>query len=184
MSEIILYPTETVYALGVNPLDEAAWQALCELKERAVTQSASWLVRSKADIAKYAEVNDEAERLIDAYLPGPLTIVLPAKPQLQNAAIQPDGTIGFRISSDPVAQSLINEYMATYDAPLTCTSANVHGQPTLPTPAEILKQFDDKQKHITRVVDDGPRTGVASTVVKVSEGKVEILRQGSVYLQG
>ena len=79
-SEIILFPTESVYGLGVNPFDGEALEQLYTLKGRAGDKLFSWLVRSVADIERYAFLNDTARRLADGFLPGPLTLVLKLRP--------------------------------------------------------------------------------------------------------
>lgn len=183
MSEIILYPTETVYALGVNPFDRTAWHDLCELKGRHGDQTASWLLPSVEDIVMYAKVTPLAEELINQYMPGPFTIVLAAKGFLPPEMCALDGTVSFRVSSDPVAQDLIAEYMSTHNAPLTCTSANRHGQPTMMTPQNIAEQFGDKVQMISKIIDDGARAGQPSTIVRCVDDVVTILRQGSVQLK-
>lgn len=180
MSEIILYPTETIYGLGVNALDEQAHAALNSLKGDRSGKWPSWLVRNSDDIVRYAEVSSTAQKIIDAFLPGSLTLVLPAKDTVPLFRQGPAKEVSFRISSDPVAQTVILEYMSEYDAPLTCTSANVSGQPTKETPQEILQQFGEKASMVTKVVDDGPRHGLASTVVRVVGDEVKVLREGAV----
>lgn len=74
-------------------------------------------------------------------MPGPFTIVLKAKDYLPREVQALDGTVSFRVSSDPVTRELITDYVATHNAPLTCTSANRHGQPTMVTPQSIAAQF-------------------------------------------
>ena len=183
MSEIILYPTETVYALGVNPFDRDAWHYLCELKGRRGYQTASWLLPSVDDIAIYAKITPKAQELIDQYMPGPFTIVLAAKDFVPREVQALDGTVSFRVSSDPVTQEIITQYMSTYNAPLTCTSANRHGQPTMITPQNIAEQFGDKVQMISKIIDDGPRFGAPSTIVRCVDDVVTILREGSVPLR-
>lgn len=180
MSEVILYPTETVYGLGINPFDRDAWEKLCELKNRDVRQAMSWLVRDVADIERYAIVTPTARDLIENCLPGPLTLILEARSSLPEEVVTDDGTVSFRMSSDPIAQKLIADHFQKHDAPLTCTSANLHGQPTLATPDEIKQQFGKKAELITTVIDDGPRTGDPSTVVRVIGEAVLVLRQGKI----
>lgn len=181
---MILYPTETIYGLGVNALDERELAELFALKGRDERQTVSWLVRHEADIVRYAEVSKTAKRLIAAFLPGPLTLILPAKETVPLASQAADGTLGFRISADPIAQQLIADFMANHDAPLTCTSANVSGQSPQATVAEIHQQFIDAGKadmiRDWQVYDDGPRQGKASTVVKVEGVIVKVLREGAI----
>lgn len=177
---MILYPTETLYALGVNALDEAELNTLYTLKERDKSKVASWLVRSVDDIEKYAVLPECAVSIAERFFPGSLTLILKAKVHVPNGIIAHDRTIGFRISSDTTAQKIIADFMEKYDAPLTCTSANVSGAPTLGTVGEILQQFGEKASMITTVVDDGPRKGLASTIVRVIDDEITILREGEI----
>lgn len=181
---MILYPTETIYGLGVNPFDKGALEKLYTLKGREASKSVSWLVRDISDIEHYAELSTIARLFAEQHLPGPLTLVLPLKPkyQIYGAA---DGTQAFRISSDRVAKKLINTFMAEHDAPLTCTSANASGLPPQVTPSEILKQLKTQGLDtalITEIIDDGPRQGKASTVVRVIGDDVTVLREGAVQI--
>lgn len=178
MKEVILYPTETVYALGVNPLDEAAWQLLCKMKQRSVTQPASWLVRNVAEIEQYATVTNSARALMEEYLPGPLTVILEAKETVPSFATANDGTVSFRISSDEIAQVLIN----TKNHPLTCTSANVHDLPTEDTPEKILHQLGEYAQFVSEVYDDGTRDGLPSTIVRCVGDETTVVRQGAIKL--
>jgi L-threonylcarbamoyladenylate synthase len=120
---MILYPTETLYALGVNALDPAELALLYEIKGRDASKVASWLVRDIADIERWGVVSEKAEKIINRFLPGPLTLVLQTQSEVPRECVASDGTIGFRISSDPIAQSIIMAYMEEHEAPLTCTSA-------------------------------------------------------------
>jgi len=178
--ELILYPTESVYGLGVNPFAKEALLRLYELKGRSESKPVSWLVRDFADIERYAEVNNTARTLAEQFLPGPLTLVLKLRPEYSSYGAT-DGTIGFRVSTDKVAQALIKEWYVKYDAPITATSANLSGENSLATVEDILAQFCDRKSSITRVIDDGPRTGTPSTVVRVnSDGTLEVLRESAI----
>ncbi|MCA9356736.1 threonylcarbamoyl-AMP synthase [Candidatus Nomurabacteria bacterium] len=177
---MILYPTETVYALGVRALDEAELRRLFRTKQRPEEKKVSWLVRDIADIERYAVVGKKAMIIAERWLPGPLTLVLPARDEVSRRLTALDGTLSFRISSDLVAQKLIMEYMAEYNSPLTCTSANIGNLPTLPTSTEILLQFGDSAKEIGRVIDDGVREGETSTIVRVMGEEVTIIRPGPI----
>ncbi len=180
---MILYPTETLYALGVNALDEQALRLLFAVKGRDGSQAVSWLVRGVDDMAQYAEMDEQAKKLASLFLPGPLTLVLPAKAQVPRFAAADDGTVGFRVSSDPMAATLIDAYMTKYNAPLTCASANTSGSPTLNTTTEILEQLGPQASLITEVYDDGPRKGMSSTVVRLKGDRLEILREGVISEQ-
>lgn len=178
--EIILYPTESVYGLGVNPFDAAALESLYKLKGRPGDKPVSWLVRTWSDIERYAEVNSMARKLAEHFLPGPLTLVLTLRPEFRDKGAI-DGTIGFRISTDKVAKELIADWYKKHDAPLTATSANKSGETPLSTVKEILAQFGERSELITKVLNDGPRQGTPSTVVRVnSDGTLAIIREGAI----
>jgi L-threonylcarbamoyladenylate synthase len=177
---LILYPTETIYALGALALDDGAIARLYATKGREEGKPVSWLVRDIGDIEQYARLDAVAASIAERFLPGPLTLVLEARPEIPRQFTSIDGTIGFRISSDPVAQAVIADVMKEYVMPLTCTSANVSGLPTLSTPQEILEQFGPCSASIKTVHDAGIRQGVPSTVVRVSNGQITVLREGAI----
>lgn len=177
---MILYPTETVYGLGVNALDEDEHKKLCTVKGRDERKTVSWLVRDVGDVERYGILSERAAKIAERFLPGPLTLVLPARESVPASFVRDDGTVSFRISSDPVAQKLIADFMGEYDAPLTCTSANLSGMPTRGMVPEILAQFGERAELIDTVIDDGPRKGVSSTVVRTVGEEVTILREGAV----
>jgi L-threonylcarbamoyladenylate synthase len=180
---MILYPTETIYGLGVNPFDEQRMAELFAAKGRDERKVSAWLVRNVEDIERYADVSQTAEKIATSFLPGPLTLVLPAKDTVPKSLQSDSGTIGLRISADPKAQALINRFYAEYDAPLTCTSANVSGLETGSTPEEIVAQFKTHSPQFngfSEVIDDGPRGGAASTVVAVIEDEITVVREGQI----
>ena len=176
---MILYPTETIYALGVNALDETAVAELFKVKGRADGKAVSWLVRTIDDVERYGELSPRARRIAERFLPGPLTLVLEPKSTVPRYR-RDTGEVSFRISPDPIAQEVIADFMAQHDAPLTCTSANKSGEPTESTPEAILRQLGEMSALVDTVVDDGPRSGIASTVVKVVGDTVEIIRVGAI----
>jgi L-threonylcarbamoyladenylate synthase len=173
---MILYPTETMYGLGVNAFNAEALARLFELKGRDAAKSVSWLVSDVEEIGKYGMWTSKAREIAKKHLPWPLTLILKAHDHIPNGVLQNNRTIGFRVSSDSVAGALASE--CTF--PLTATSANISGLPTLPIPEAILAQFGDKTHLITRVIDDGPRSGTPSTVVRCVGDGCEVVRKGGV----
>lgn len=180
---IILYPTETVYGLGVNAFDDAEIEKLYALKGREAEKSVSWLVRDMRDVERYGEVSEIAAKIAERFLPGPLTLVLPSKKESLPDHLKHLDTIAFRISSDPIAQKLIADFMKEHNAPLTCTSANKSGMPTLETVPGILNQFGNKKSMIDIVYDGGERVGNPSTIIKVVGDEITCLREGAYALE-
>lgn len=172
---IALYPTDTLYGLAVDARDPDAVARLNALKGRGSEKYLSVVVSNIDMLARYAEVTEAARRLIDAHLPGPLTLVLPIK-GTELAHLAPDGALGVRIPDDPFTNVLSD----AFGAPYTATSANLAGLPTEPSVDKILAQFGAAQDRIDLVIDDGPRRGgVPSTVVRATGNGLEILREGA-----
>ncbi len=173
---LILYPTETVYGLGVDALNAEELDRLYALKGRNTGKGVSWLVASIADIERYGVMGNAAAKIAERFLPGPLTLVLAAQPGVPDDVLPTDYTIGFRISSDPIARALAAEMAA----PITCTSANISGMPTEGTVPDILAQFSNRASMIDRVLNGGKREGPPSTVVQVIDDTVTIIREGAI----
>lgn len=173
--EVVAYPTETFYALGVDALDELALARLRELKGRG-EKAISVLIDGPAMLERLcADVPPRARALMDRYWPGALTIALPARSEVP-APLLADGYVAVRHSPNPVAAALL----AALGSPLTATSANRAGEP----PAITAEAVDEAFGGACRVLDGGPTPGGApSTLVRVRGGTLEILRAGAVTLE-
>ena len=175
--EVIAYPTETFYGLGVDACDEAALARLAALKGLGADRAISVLVvgRPMLDLL-CAPPSATACRLMDAHWPGPLTLALPARAGLPPALVA-DGCVAVRESPHPVARALV----AGLGRPLTTTSANRTGQPPATTAAAVRASFPAG----CHVVEGGATAGGApSTLVRVRGEVVEVLRQGAIHLDG
>ena len=174
--EIVAYPTETYYGLAVDALDSAALLRLFAFKGRGEDRASALLV---ADFAMFAglcaEVPSRARDLAARHWPGPLTLALPARPGLPPAIVS-DGCVAARVSSHPVAHALV----LAAGRPITATSANPSGSPPVRRPEELLSAFPDGGFHLL----DGGVTpgGAASTLVRIRDGALEVLRQGPIVL--
>lgn len=173
--EVVAYPTETFYGLGVDALDPRALAALARLKGRQATKALSVLVadaRMAASLA--AEISPRARALMAAHWPGPLTIALPARGDLPPALVA-DGFVAVRVSPHPLAMRLVTGL----GGPLTATSANPAGEPPAATAAQAAGYFPTG----CLVVDGGATAGgLASTLVRVRGDEVEVLRPGPVQI--
>ena len=164
--EVIVYPTDTLYALGADPLQSEAMKKLFALKQRPQEKKVSYIFSDLEQVAEYAHLTDAA-RLLEKHLPGKLTIILKSKKDVRE-------TIGVRIPDNAFCRTLA----ATY-GPVTATSANISGEDDPHTVAEILKHIPEG---ITLAVDGGTLTGPASTVVDARGNTIKVLRQGAVVL--
>lgn len=172
--KIVAYPTETLYGLGVDPFQEEAVERLYALKARPTEMPVSILVRDAEMLEQLVlGLSPLAARLVDAFLPGPLTLVLPARPDIPSRLTSGTGKIGIRISSHPLLRSLFS----AYPAPITTTSANPSGRPDARSAGDILSYFPEG---IDCILDAGPVVGgLGSTVVDVTGERPLILREGA-----
>lgn len=171
---VLAYPTETLYGLGVDAFREDALEKLFALKGRPQGMPVSVLVRGpEMLLAVVREVPAAAWALLDTFLPGPLTLVLSARPGLPER-VTVGGKVGVRMSPHPVAALL----MQAYPRPITSTSANPSGFPAARTAAEVVAYFP---AGLDIVLDGGPAVaGVGSTVVDLTGPELRILREGAI----
>lgn len=168
---LVIYPTDTLYGLGCNALDESAVEKVFAAKKRPATNPLPIAVDSIEMMARYAELTDTAEKLAAAFLPGPLTVVLKKK-VLPDALTGGLPRVGVRIPNINVTLKLID----LLGAPITATSANVSGSAPPVTAEEAASQIVEAD-----IVLDGGRleTGVPSTVIDLT-GRPKILRDGAI----
>lgn len=172
---IVIFPTETVYGIGVNGLNETAIKKLYEVKQRPINKPISLLVNSIEMIEKVAKDITEIEYdLIKKFLPGPLTIVLKKKDIVPDIVTAGFDTVGIRMPENEIAQKLV-EYAGV---PIATPSANISGKPSGTNLKEIMKDFNNKVDYF---IDGGvSKIGVASTIVQVIDGNPCILREGKI----
>ena len=162
--ELVVYPTETFYAIGADAFSPTALRRLFELKRREPDSPIGLIAADSAMAFSLArEVPPDARRLADAFWPGPLTIVLPARDGLAPELTGPDG-VGVRVSPNPVARAL----SAGIGRPITATSANASGQPAASTLDQARAALGGKVK----VYLEGGKLSASapSTVIAIGTG--------------
>ncbi|MGA7408980.1 MAG: L-threonylcarbamoyladenylate synthase [Bryobacteraceae bacterium] len=172
---LVAFPTETVYGLGANALDEAAVQRIYDAKGRPAT---SPLIVHVADVIMARQVTAEwpsmAQRLAERFWPGPLTLVLPKADQIPDIVTAGLDTVGVRIPSHPVALALIRRA----GVPIAAPSANRFTQIS-PTTAEHVRV--GLGSAVDLILDGGAtHIGIESTVVSLAEEHPTILRLGMI----
>ena len=169
----VVLPTETVYGLFAKALDESAVNHVYELKNRPRDKAMNLNVASYEDILSYSKEQPKyLKQLYDAFLPGPLTIILKANNKVPKWINSGLATVGFRLPDHPVTRELIQA-----EGPLIGTSANKSGKASGRYFDQIRDQFDFQ---VTGYQDDDALLGVDSTILDLSGNKVKILRQGSI----
>ena len=169
----VVLPTETVYGLFAQALNQEAVERVYELKRRPRNKALNLNVASLEEIYAFSKNQPcYLEQLYQAFLPGPLTIILQANdrvPAWINSAME---TVGFRIPNHPVTLDLIRKY-----GPLIGPSANLSGKASGTSFQQIMMGF---QEEISGVEDDASLTGQDSTILDLSGEKALILRQGAI----
>jgi len=170
---LVAFPTETVYGLGANALDEAAVRRIFEAKGRPATNPIIVHVADVADLAQVAtQVPESAKRLAAAFWPGALTLVLSRHAAVPAAVTAGGETVAVRVPSHPVALALLKAARV----PIAAPSANRSESLSPTTAAHVLKGLGGR---IDLVLDGGPATGgLESTVLDLVAEPPEILRPG------
>jgi L-threonylcarbamoyladenylate synthase len=179
-SGVVVYPTDTTYALAVHGLCMEAIEKIFQIKGRSHQNPIHLVVRDMAAVKAIAELSTEQEAVLTHWLPGPLTFVLVRKPVVPSVLVGGGSTIGVRIPNHPVTQALSR----LVDFPYTTTSANRTGLPTVYAIPTLLEQMPDGGG-IDLVLDYGDLTrGSVSTVVDISQWPVyKVIREGVVSTQ-
>jgi L-threonylcarbamoyladenylate synthase len=174
----VAFPTETVYGLGANALDPTAVQAIFEAKQRPAWDPVIVHVANKEQLGMVAlEIPRNGRLLIEAFWPGPLTLLLPKSLRVPAIVTAGRTRVGVRMPRHPVARRLIE----LAGVPVAAPSANSFGR-TSPTRADFVLQ--DLDGRIDAVIDSGDATlGLESTVVDVCEEPPILYRPGMVTLQ-
>ena len=169
----VVLPTETVYGLFAKALDKKAVNLVYQLKRRPRDKALNLNVAHLDDILNFSKNQPPyLQKLVDGFLPGPLTIILEANDKVPYWVNSDLTTVGFRMPSHPVTLELIREF-----GPLIGPSANISGQNSGVTYKEILQDFN---QNVLGLEDDAFLTGQDSTIIDLSGSKVKILRQGSI----
>jgi L-threonylcarbamoyladenylate synthase len=187
---IVVYPTETVYGLGSDPFNEDACAGIQRMKGRTQPKPMLLLANSIAQIEDMTgPLGEIPEKLARAFWPGPLTMILPLKtnPGINHPVLSEHVTgtrdnpelpksIAFRITSNPVAAALIEEF----GFPVTSTSANLTGQPPIYTYENALEIFGTIADIV--IGTDEKLIGTPSTLVDVTSDGLKMIREGSITL--
>jgi L-threonylcarbamoyladenylate synthase len=173
---LVVYPTETVYGIGADIFNEVAVKNVFKAKNRPFDMALSVAVSSKQMMEKIAILDENADKLIKAFLPGPLTLIIEKKPEVPDLVTSLSRKVGIRIPDHPVAMELIKR-----TGPIIATSANVHSHPDA---TDIDSAVKDLGMAISMYIDSGPsKLKRPSTIIWIMDGEVEVVRQGAITLE-
>ena len=173
--KLVLFPTETVYGIGANGLDDNAVKKIFIAKNRAQDNPLILHISNIKMIDKFTKDLTELEKkLINDFFPGPLTIILKRKDNVPNSVTAGLNTVGIRMPSNKIARDLIE----LAETPIAAPSANISGKPSGTNVQDIFEELNNKVDYI---LDGGDtKIGLESTVIKVIDNKIHILRPGKI----
>ena len=173
--ELVAIPTETVYGLGADGLKESAVAKIFEAKGRPQDNPLILHIWDAEQMALFChDIPKAAYDLAEAFWPGPLTIVLPARDNVPRRTTGGLDTVALRCPDNAVTREIIR----LSGVPIAAPSANISGKPSTTTAEHVLHDHDGK---IAAIVDGGPcRVGVESTIVDLTEQRPRLLRPGGI----
>ena len=182
---IILYPTDTIWGIGCDAMNEEAVQRIYRLKQRADSKSMLMLLDGAGKLQGYVnEIPDTASMLLDATDPNyrdarpeteqrPMTIIYPGAKNIAPSLIADDGSIGIRITSEPFTRALCEQL----HRPIVSTSANISGQPAAKTFREIADEIKQGVDYVCRFRQDDETPHKPSAIIKVNKDNTfEVIR--------
>lgn len=170
---VVIFPTETVYGIGGNAFSNEVIDRVYDIKKRPKNKCINIMVGKKEQIYEYAIVGSKEKQIIEKYMPGEITIILNKKDKLNSYAFE-NSTIGIRIPNNNIMLKILSEL----PFPIVATSANISGEENYDF-EKIKKQFDGK---VDAIIKGEMGSNLASTIVKVVDNNIEILRQGKVVI--
>jgi L-threonylcarbamoyladenylate synthase len=168
--DLVVYPTETVYGLGANALDPAAIEAAFDAKGRDRSKPLSLGVPSVDAATEHVTATERELAFMRAFLPGPVTVLCDRAPHVPDVLVAGGDRVGVRVPDHDLALALYD----AADTPVTATSANYSGSPSVRHPDDLEPSFADR---VAVVLDDGRTDGAESTVVAPATD--EVVRHGA-----
>lgn len=168
----IVLPADTCYIFVVDALNIQAIKTLYNIKKRAEEKPIHVCVSSIQQAHELGEINRKAERLLEDFTPGPITVIVKKKDIVPDILVTNTGTIGIRIPDSPC----ILQFCSEYENPITATSANLSGNHVLQDPQSITKEFGEQIEYC--IPSNHFKYDKFSTVVKAVNEDIQILRHG------
>ena len=171
---VVAFPTETVMGLGVLFNDFEAYQKLNNIKRRPEEKPYTLMVKSVNDLEKYGVINEVTQRVIDAFMPGSITILVPVRENsVPNYVTHNTNVIGMRVPTNKEALALLEQV----DVPLLVPSANRSGEKPALNSEKVKEIFGDE---VDFVISGSAQNEMPSTIVDLTKGKVKVVREGPI----
>lgn len=171
----VIFPTETVYGLGANALDEVAASKIYKAKGRPSDNPLIVHIYDKKQVDELAtDISEKAHKIMDKFWPGPITLILKKKDIIPNITSGGLNTVGIRMPSNPIAKELLKQT----NLPIAAPSANISGRPS---PTKGKHVYEEMNNRVEGIILGGDCTfGLESTVLDCTEDIPTILRPGSI----
>lgn len=170
--EVVVFPTETVFGIGVVYDDEDSFKALVNAKHRSPDKPFTLMCHSVEEALSHSETDEKIASVFKKFLPGELTILVKAKNNLPEWVTLGTGILGIRVPDS----LLVNELLSKVGKPCLVTSANISGQKTVVSAQEALQVFGDE---IAAALIGHPSSNVPSTIIDLTGEEPKLVRQGA-----
>lgn len=178
---LVVFPSDSVYGLAVDPTDKKAVKKLLGFKDRWTGKAISVAVADRDMAEKFVRLTDEAKEIYKNLLPGPFTVISAGKHKLADGIEAENGSLGIRIPDNKFVLDVVGKL----DGPMTATSANLSGRRPHYSVTSFLKTLSRKKMAMIDLIIDGgklPRNK-PSTVIDVTKEKVKVLRAGDLIVE-
>ncbi len=172
---VIIYPTDTMYAMGCSIQSQQAVNRICEIKQIKPTKNRfSFICADLSSISNFAKVSDFAFKTLKRYLPGPYTFVLPASSKVPSVLVQGKKTVGIRIPDSEIVLEIVRQLghpLLTTTLLQTDLAVEEYTDPSL--------IFDRYENQVDLVLDGGFGGYLPSSVIEINEDEFEVIREGA-----
>lgn len=171
--QVVIYPSDTLYGMGVNVFDTEAIRKLFSIKKRPQKKSLPVMVSSISMAKALATIDKPRERILKNFWPGPFTFILKKKPAVSFLLTAGKNSIALRLPDNYFCQSVMKDF----EGPITTTSANISGEEPSPDPREIIERFNRESLQPDLIIDGGvlPESD-PSTIIDLTTDNPRIVR--------
>lgn len=173
---LLAFPTETVYGLGVIAPRLENYNKLVEVKQRPPEKPFTLMCSNIKQVETYIEFNEISKKIVEEFMPGPLTIIIKAKEEVPYCVDHGSGFVGIRIPDDEFVLRLID----AVNKPLFAPSCNKSGEEPCMNTDSVIHEFDGE---IDGVIEGNCEKGIPSTIIKIDGDQISLIRKGKLSLE-
>lgn len=175
-NEVVAFPTETVFGLGIKATSKENYLKMVEVKKRPPEKPFTLMCSSVKMAQNFVKINEITKKVMENFMPGPITLILEKKENVPSFIDLDSGYVGVRIPNEKTILKIIEEV----GSPLLVPSANISGQVPINDQKEIIKTFEGK---IAGVLDGHCGSAKPSTIIKINKEQIELIRSGDIALE-